>query len=37
MDFHEGPEAAVADGIVKDSITEVLIDTGASLNLLQTK
>ena len=36
-DFDEGSEAAVVDGIVNDSITEILIDTGASTNLMQAE
>ena len=36
-DFDEGSEAAVVDGIVNDSITEILIDTGASTNLIQAE
>ena len=36
-DFDEDSEAAVVDGIAKDSILEILIDTGASTNLLQAE
>ena len=36
-DFDEGSEAAVVDGIVNDSITQVLIDTGASTNVMQAE
>ena len=36
-DVDEGSEAAVVDGMVNDSITEIVIDTGASTNLMQTE
>ena len=37
MNFHESSEAAMVDGVVNDSITDTLIDTGAFANLMEAK